>query len=1146
MPKIFLINLLFTFFIFSCYDKLKVGEKPTNLKGWVEYEKKIKEHESGINYYPGYKEYELEKLRRKNSSPNFYNSKNESDFSLSAADKSIFTERGPQNGSGRTRAIIIDKSDPNGNTYLAASIGGGIWRGIYNPLTMKMSWSNLTPDIENLDFVSIAQSKSNPDVIYAGTGERSLSGRDNGSGLYKTNDGGATWSNISPKKIFGKGIDPTFANVYRIIIDPLDYNTLIIATQYKYYCNSYLYKSTDGGNSFSMVYDVNEDQGECNAVTQVVYAPTDFNIQYAAIKGGIVIKSTDKGSTWNQTSKFDGFQGGGFYSRNEIAVSYSDPNIIYAGIKSGGSGMPPFVLNVSYDAGENWHHIQESTKGNSEYFDDNWIGKQGNYNNFIAINPFNDRVVYVGDINIHKFTINHDTTKFSQAITDVYNQISSDGVPKKNGYVHPDQHTMTIFSDGISNFRLIVGNDGGPAISDISPDPGVDDKSWQATEFMWAWTPSGSSKPPIDAGYRTTQFYHASKVKGKNQYLGGTQDNGSYLTREPGVNGPQEATRVGSGDGFESVTHWEDPLRMMITCQFNGCAKISKDGGVNGPSSFRVSSGFKQANSEGNLFYSKLESSKQDADMIYGITSKGIIRSENFGDSWEYIKLGSNYKGGRIEVSEANPRFVYAGQTIGSIAKIHLSKDWGKTFEPINAPSDNINGNVSGIYSHPTEDSTVYLLFSYYKRAKVFESKDLGATWEDLSGYPDNFETGESSNGFPNVGVNALVVMPFDPNIIWVGTEIGLIESTDRGKSWNLVNSNLPNVMINDFEIGDQGQIVIATYGRGMWTATIPELMDFKPKESGISFNLNKDTISENEETALIQYTLTRDISPYSPMKIVFSLSGSASASDYDIIGDTMVITNSKPGSLSIKSVQDETEEGYESVKLKLSYIENGELIGSNELNLVIQDDDNSNSPPNLSFDIEKSIIAENEESFDVNIQLSKEPNQGNVEVTFDFGGTASNDDFSVSKNPLVISSGTSSTITITSVQDEIDEPDELISVMVSNIKNAGGNIGSIGVVTIIDDDEPIPLSVESDNIDFNVYPNPYNDYINIELGRSWDGEVNLSIYDMFGRVYKSKNIMNSNNNFTHRIDISDNESGILILKINKKEKVFIKKVFRK
>ena len=159
--------------------------------------------------------------------------------------------------------------------------------------------------------------------------------------------------------------------------------------------------------------------------------------------------------------------------------------------------------------------------------------------------------------------------------------------------------------------------------------------------------------------------------------------------------------------------------------------------------------------------------------------------------------------------------------------------------------------------------------------------------------------------------------------------------------------------------------------------------------------------------------------------------------------------------------------------------------------------------PPNVSFNIDRSTITENKESFDVNIQLSKEPNQGNVEVTFDFGGTASGDDFSVSENPVLISSDTSSTITITSVQDEIDEPDELISVMVSNIKNAGGNIGSIGVVTIIDDDEPIPLSVESDNIDFNVYPNPYYDHINVELGRSWDGEVSLSLYDMFGRVYK-------------------------------------------
>ena len=87
----------------------------------------------------------------------------------------LFLLKRTSNASGRTRALVTDKSDATGNTYLAASIGGGIWRGVYNPSTLEMAWSNLTPDIENLDFVSIAQSESNPDVIYAGTGEKSLS-----------------------------------------------------------------------------------------------------------------------------------------------------------------------------------------------------------------------------------------------------------------------------------------------------------------------------------------------------------------------------------------------------------------------------------------------------------------------------------------------------------------------------------------------------------------------------------------------------------------------------------------------------------------------------------------------------------------------------------------------------------------------------------------------------------------------------------------------------------------------------------------------------------------------------------------------------------------------------------------------------------
>ena len=1147
--KRFFTSIVIILITISCGNEKNIeNEKPTELKGYVEYLKKIKENQDGNNYYAGYKEVELKKMLN-NRSSNQINLKKEdgTKFSTSAAQSATFTERGPQNASGRTRAIIIDNADASGNTYLAASIGGGIWRGVYNPSSMEMTWSNLTTDIENLDFVSMAQSPKNPLVIYAGTGERSLSGDDNGSGIYKSSDGGATWNNISPK--IGLKIDPSFANVYRIIVDPNDENIVIIAAERKYYSYSKIFRSSDGGASWDKVY---EPTGT-SAITQVVAAPSDFNVQYAAVRGGNALRSNDAGITWNELGDFQGTWS--YHSRNELVVSHQSTEIIYAGLKVGGSSTP-FGLNVSYDGGVNWHHVVENDKfGNTDYNDDGWIGQQGNYNNFIAINPYNDKIVYVGDINIHKFTILDDTTKSSQAITDVYNDIDSDGVQKINGYVHPDQHTMTTFSDGSGNFRLIVGNDGGPAISDMSADPGVNDKSWQATEFMWAWTPSGSSKPQIDIGYRTTQFYHAAKVKGKNQYIGGTQDNGTYLTREPSISTPQEATRVGSGDGFGVITHWDDPLKMMLTCQYNGCSKITTDGGAFGPWSFVYSDGFKQDQSEGNPFFSKLANSKQDPDMIYGITTNGVIRSDNFGNTWTYNKLkGSSpihdYYGSDIEVSEANPRFVWAGGWVSETynESIFLSKDWGQTFEPVKIPKG-VSANTSGIFSHPTEDSTVYILFSNYGRSKIYETKDLGVTWNDISGFSSNFQFSEddSSTGFPNVGVNALVVMPYDSDIIWAGTEIGLIETLDRGKTWNLVNSNLPYVNIHDLELADQGQVVIATYGRGIWTADVPDLMSWVPKESGITLSLEKNSITENEEKSKINIQLSRDLSPYSPAKIVFSASGSASAADYILSSDTLKITNQTIPDFYITSVQDAENEGDETLTLSVSYIENGKIIAGDKLDIIIEDDDNVNSPPSLTFNVDKTSINENSDEAKITATLSKEPNKGSVKIKFKFEGTAELSDYSVSSEEISISSGKTANIVITSIQDSKDEPNEDIKVIVESAENVSGSWNNVTLtsITIIDDDEPAPLSVENSFDDvFEVYPNPTEGIIKLKPNRSLKGELDIKIFDIFGRELINKNIFGDEKIYT--LDIRDRDDGLYIIRVLSGDKVYSKKIIKK
>ena len=1145
----FLIVLNLLLILISCNKKEFTNEKEfTNPNGYVEYLKTIKEHPDGNNYYPGYKQVELKRMleRKNNLIANNSDEDNNFLFGASAAAVSTFTERGPNNASGRTRAIIADAADPSGNSYYAASIGGGIWKGIYNVNNLTMSWSNLSPQIENLDFVSLAQSKSNPSVIYAGTGEKSLSGHDNGSGIFKSSDAGLTWVNIAPLDSEGR-INPRFSNVYRIIVDPNNSDVVIIATEKTYYCDSYIYKSTDGGNLWNEVYS----SSECYIITQVIAAPSNFNIQYAAIKGGDVLKSSDAGNTWTRTSHFAGKIS---YKRNEIVVSHSNPEIVYAGIKTYEDF--PFALNVTYDGGNTWHHVKENESiGNPDYNLDNWLGQQGNYNNFIAINPYADSVVYVGDINIHKFTILDDTSKISLHITDVYNDIDSDEVLKKNGYVHPDQHTMTTFSDGNGKYRLIVGNDGGPAISNLSSDPGVNDNDWQATQFMWAWDPKRDDKPQIDIGYRSTQFYSATKVKGKNQYLGGTQDNGSYLTGDPNSLGLQFARRVNSGDGFEVITHWDNPNQMMVVCQYNGCARISYDGGINGPSSFQGTDGFYQ--DDRDPFYSKLATSKQDPDMIYGITKNGVIRSENFGDDWEYIviedndRLSTKFRGNDVEVSQANPRFVWAGGQVSEDNgyNLYLSKDWGKTYSPVPRPEGKHHAWTSGIYSHPNEDSTVYLLFSYFNRSKIYESRDLGNTWKDLTGFPSNFESGTSLNDFPDVGVNSFAIMPFDSDVMWAGTEIGIMETTDRGETWNIVSSNLPYVNIQDMNVMDQGQIVIATYGRGIWTAEIPDLLNWEPKEALVTLSIDGNqtaSLDENLGSAIITATLSREVSPSNPAHIVLSTAGTASSSDYSF-NNTIIISSGNTGTTTINVIQDSDDESDETVIIGISSLTNAKELDTQELTVTIVDDDDVDAPPFVSIGVDKSNISENNEVSTITATLDKAPNSGDVVVSLSTTGTASSSDYTLSSNTITISSGTTGTSTITSVQDSEDESDEVVVVEILSVTN-GNELGIQQVtITINDDDEPI-LGFENGNLEksVNIFPNPTSGIINVRFDETWYGEVDIKLIDIFGRVQYINRINNSNSILEHQINILNKNDGIFLLELLQNDKKVVRKIVKK
>jgi len=776
--------LLLFLFLFSCSQNKH--ESQLNNSRVSKYDTKAEEKfddpqefmklfaEAREGYTYGYRERELEIMKKRirtSVSPDPDNPT----YGTSAAATATFTERGPRNVAGRTRTILIDVADASGNTWIAGNVGGGVWK----TSDQGSTWTNLSPDMENIAVTTLAQSASNPQILYAGTGEGWVGNLDaiDGSGVFKSTDGGSTWTNITP--LSGTELNPDFSAVSRAVVDPTDANVLVVSASDK------IYRTSDGGTTWSQVYD------GAWTVMHVIAAKSDFNTQYAAVKNEGIVKSIDAGLTWSATT-------GAFpvttNARIEIAASRTDPNKVYAGVAGGG-------LVASNDGGTNWHLIPDDT---------GWLNAQGWYDNIITVNPYDDNIIYVGGIDLWKFTIDFSTnTKTDTRVSDAYNN-SINGFSWTSG-VHPDQQFIDVIDDGGGNFRLLVGNDGGIDVSVSNSDPGTTNGDFTTS----------------DIGYNTTQFYGADKVKGHSQYIGGAQDNGTWLSnRSEAASSSSDYSFEIGGDGFEVIAHWTDSDKMIGGWQRNGLQKTT-NGGLSW-TSFKDLLISDCGWGDGCFqFFTHVATSYQDPEMVYTVTRDGIFRSSDFANSFNLVSpSGGSWGFGSwtdVEPSLANPRYVWAG----GYNDLYLSTDHGASFNrvPSYINSKSPQG-LRGIYSHPTEDSTVYILFSDYDKAKIIETKDLGQTWSDITG----FVSGSSTRGFPDVPTYCLAVMPYDTDVIWAGTDIGLVESTDRGLTWNLVQSNLPHVSIWDLKVKDEGQVVISTHGRGIWTATIPSLVGFTPK----------------------------------------------------------------------------------------------------------------------------------------------------------------------------------------------------------------------------------------------------------------------------------------------------------------------------
>lgn len=575
-----------------------------------------------------------------------------------------------QNVTGRVTSLALDPQDPN-IVYLGAA-GGGLWKST----NAGQSWTPLSDTAPTQTTGSIAVDAKDSNTIFIGTGEGNFSGDCLfGLGLLKTTDGGQTWTNLAQSTFQGRAIN-------RVLLDPNSSNIVYVASGLAFagvgfdiaptLPTSGIYKSTDGGVTFTLIFQV-------NGVTafDVVMDPTNSSTLYASFNGQGIFKSTNGGANWTKLG--GGLPSSGF-SRASIAISRSNPSTLYAAY---GNGSTDDLLNIfqSTNGGTSWTAVTKppvSGFGNI---------CQCSYDNFMAVNPTNPSIVYFGGVSLYR------SNNGGQSWTDIGRTI------------HADLHAMAI-APGNPNL-IYVGNDGG----------------------IWTSTDGGNTMTNINTNLNITQFQSvALHPTDPNITIGGTQDNGTEL-----YTGNIQWQHSDDGDGGFTGIDQMSPTTFYDT-RFNLAGVIigpnrSDAGGTLG--SWRsIRTGINQ--NDDVLFYAPFALDPTKASTLYFGTNR-LYRTATKGDSWLAISqpLTKNPgDGNAISAIAVAPSTgtIYTGASDGAV---FTSLDNGASFQNV---TDNLPARyISDIVTDPSTATTIYASLGGFQAGHVFKSTQGGGKWQNIT-----------------------------------------------------------------------------------------------------------------------------------------------------------------------------------------------------------------------------------------------------------------------------------------------------------------------------------------------------------------------------------------------------------------------------
>lgn len=719
-----------------------------------------------------------------------------------AADPSVFSslewrEVGPYRG-GRSAAVTGLSGKPD--LYYQGATGGGVWK----TEDAGVTWQNISDGFFGGSIGAVAVSEWDPNVIYVGTGEVTVRGNvSSGDGMWKSTDAGKTWKHIGladsrhiPRvRIHPKNPDLVYAAVLGHLFGPNDERGV--------------YRSKDGGATWQRILTVNNAVG----AVDLEMDPTNARILYASTwrvkrtpyslesggPGSGLWKSTDGGDSWNEITANPGLPKGNL-GISGISVSRTNPDNVYAIIEAEEGGV-----FRSRDAGKTWTKVNESRD----------LRQRAWYYSRIYADPTDEESVYVVNVRFHH---------------------SKDGGRSFRSIrtMHGDHHDLWLAPEDAK--RMIVADDGGAA---VSKDGG---ENWSSL----------NNQP-------TSQIY---RVATDNDYpyrlLGGQQDNSALRIRsrsfQDGGIGEDDWDETAGGESGHIAAKPDNPDIIYGGSYAGFLMRIDHDsgqirmvnvwpddpmGGGAGDWKYRFQWNFP-------LFFSP-----HDANTLYA-AGNVLFKSTDGGHRWtplsgdltrnDTTKLGSS--GGPITKDNTGVEYyctifaaiespyeknlLWAGSDDGLL---HVSRDGGGSWKNVTPPELPEWSMINSLDADPFTPGGLYLAATRYKldddTPYLFKTSDYGASWVRMDG-------GIDRHHFTRV----VRADPGRKGLLYAGTERGMWASFDDGGRWQRLQLNLPQVPVTDLAVKN-GDLIAATQGRGFWILddiTVLHQADSKLGESAAHF----------------------------------------------------------------------------------------------------------------------------------------------------------------------------------------------------------------------------------------------------------------------------------------------------------------------